>query len=76
MYASFIITHVYSTSSGEFLLMVLGMMNKLADKDIVIASEIFDRLDTDHSGILDKGDLLREAERVKREIGRLEISYQ
>ena len=41
-----------SISKSEFILLVLGMMNKLYDKDVIIVSKIFDMLDKQQDGKL------------------------
>lgn len=41
-----------SIAKSEFILLVLGMMNKLNDKDIIIVSKIFDMLDKQQEGVL------------------------
>lgn len=41
-----------SISKSEFILLVLGMMNKLNDKDVIIVSKIFEMLDKQQEGVL------------------------
>ena len=49
-----------SISKSEFILLVLGMMNKLNDKDIIIVSKIFEMLDKHQDGVLSSDTLRRE----------------
>lgn len=37
-------------SRAEFVLMVLNMMDKLPEKDVILLSALFDSLDSDHDG--------------------------
>lgn len=40
----------HAISKAEFVLMVLGMMNKVHDKDIIIVSKVFEMLDSKKEG--------------------------
>jgi hypothetical protein len=40
----------HAISKAEFILMVLGMMNKVHDKDIIIVSKVFEMLDSNKLG--------------------------
>lgn len=41
---------------SEFVLLLLQMMDKVQDKDVILASQIFDRLDSAADGVLDEAD--------------------
>lgn len=43
-------------NKSEFVLLMLNMMNKVQEKDILLACQIFDRLDVAQDGILDEED--------------------
>lgn len=49
-----------SISKSEFVLLVLGMMNKLYDKDVIIVSKIFDMLDNNNEGVLSSESIRRQ----------------
>jgi hypothetical protein len=49
-----------SISKSEFVLLVLGMMNKVYDKDLIIVSKIFDMLDKHQEGTLSADTLRRQ----------------
>lgn len=42
--------HNNAISKAEFILMVLGMMNKVHDKDLIIVSKVFEMLDAKKTG--------------------------
>ena len=42
--------HKHAISKAEFILMVLGMMNKVNDKDIIIVAKVFEMLDNKKEG--------------------------
>ena len=46
-----------SMSKSEFILLLLERMNKLAEKDIVLASRVFDKLDVNGDGTLSTEDM-------------------
>lgn len=48
---------------SEFVLLMLQIMGKVQDKDIMLASQIFDRLDVAADGVLDEED---QKEQIKR----------
>jgi hypothetical protein len=61
---------------SEFILLLLQMMNKVQDKDILLASQIFDRLDVANDGVLDEDDQREQIKLArKRDIERA-IEYQ
>eukprot|EP00602_Paraphysomonas_sp_CaronLab_P010331 CAMPEP_0185021508 /NCGR_PEP_ID=MMETSP1103-20130426/4199_1 /TAXON_ID=36769 /ORGANISM="Paraphysomonas bandaiensis, Strain Caron Lab Isolate" /LENGTH=361 /DNA_ID=CAMNT_0027553073 /DNA_START=448 /DNA_END=1533 /DNA_ORIENTATION=- len=54
-----------SINKGEFILMVLGMMNKIHDKDVIIASKVFDILDEAKEGVLSAEHIVSKIARVQ-----------
>jgi hypothetical protein len=56
-------------SASEFILLLLEMMNKVDEKDIVLASRVFDRLDTNGDRCLSPEDMefLKEEARKREE---------
>ena len=63
-----------SMSKSEFILLLLEMMNKVEEKDIVLASRVFDKLDINGDGDLSTQDMtiLKEKARAAEEQKRLE----
>ncbi len=64
-------------SKMEFIVLVLEMMNKVEEKDILLVSKIFDRLDLNGDGALNQEDmqLIRAAAQV-RDIAQLKREQQ
>lgn len=57
-------------TKSEFTVLVLRLMNKVQEKDILLASQIFDRLDIAQDGILsetDQADQIAKARKRDRE---------
>ncbi len=55
-----------SIVKSEFVLLMLHMMNKVHDKDIQLASKIFDRLDTSGCGILSEADQMEQIMKARQ----------
>jgi hypothetical protein len=51
---------------SEFVLLLLHMMNKVHDKDIMLASKIFDRLDTSCCGVLSEADQMDQIMKARQ----------
>eukprot|EP00602_Paraphysomonas_sp_CaronLab_P011365 CAMPEP_0185041920 /NCGR_PEP_ID=MMETSP1103-20130426/41809_1 /TAXON_ID=36769 /ORGANISM="Paraphysomonas bandaiensis, Strain Caron Lab Isolate" /LENGTH=407 /DNA_ID=CAMNT_0027581861 /DNA_START=391 /DNA_END=1614 /DNA_ORIENTATION=+ len=54
-----------SINKGEFILMVLCMMNKVHDKDVIIVSKVFDMLDAGKEGVLSAQHIVSEIARAQ-----------
>jgi len=52
------------TSRAEFVILMLHMMDKIKEKDLIFACKIFDRLDKTGDGLLDESDITGEIERL------------
>lgn len=59
-------------SKSEFVLLLLRMMNKINEKDVILVSRVFDEMDHDKSGVLDKDEIddqaVKAAEKAKERI--------
>ena len=52
------------TSRAEFVILMLHMMNRIKEKDLIFACKTFDRLDKTGDGLLDESDITGEIERI------------
>jgi hypothetical protein len=51
-------------SKAEFVILLLSMMNRLNEKDLILACKLFDKLDREERRYLDKADINFEIERM------------
>ena len=51
-------------SKAEFVIMLLSMMNRLNEKDLILACKLFDKIDREGRRYLDKADINFEIERL------------
>ncbi len=56
-------------SKCEFVLMVLQLMSKVEEKDILLAAKVFDTLDTVGKGYFSKEDMTRRVEEARQRAG-------
>jgi hypothetical protein len=56
-------------SKMEFIVLILTLMNKVEEKDIILASKIFGKLDVNGDGVLNHNDMktIRKAAKERRE---------
>jgi len=54
------------TSRAEFVILILTMMKKVKEKDIIFACKLFDNIDKNGDGVLDETDITEEMERLVR----------
>jgi hypothetical protein len=52
-------------SKAEFTILILSMMRKVKDKDIIFACKLFDKIDKNGDMILDQKDMDEELERLQ-----------
>lgn len=50
----------YEMSKCEFVLLVLQLMNKVEEKDIMLVAKLFDNLDKEHKGYFSQEDMKRQ----------------
>jgi hypothetical protein len=51
-------------SKAEFVILLLSMMNRLNEKDLILACKLFDKIDREERRYLDKADINLEIERM------------
>jgi hypothetical protein len=52
-------------SKGEFVMVILQMMNKVEEKDILLAAKIFDDLDTNNKGYFSMEDMIEQVQSAR-----------
>jgi hypothetical protein len=57
--------HTHSIRKTQFILIILKLMGKVNDNDVILAANIFDSLDLSETGILSEQDIQREARRFR-----------
>lgn len=54
------------TSRAEFVILILTLMKKVKEKDLIFACKLFDNIDKNSDGILDEADISEELDRLIR----------
>lgn len=57
--------NTHSIRKCQFILILLKLMDKLTDNDVILAASIFDSLDLSETGMLSEEDIQREARRFR-----------